>query len=54
LFEECLADGQFAVDLFPAVGAHGEGCSAVVVAEGHDGSELAFSAEILAVNGEVF
>jgi len=54
LLEECLADGQFAVVLFPAIGAHGQRGSAVVVAECDDGSELAFSAEVLAVDGEAF
>lgn len=45
-------DGQFAVVLFAAVGGHGEGGSGGVVAEGDDGSEFAFAAEVLAVEGE--
>ena len=54
LLEENLTDGQFAVVLFPAIGAHRQRHSAVVVAEGDDGSELAFAAEVLAVDGKAF
>ena len=54
LFEEDLADGQFAVVLFAAVGAHGERRSGGVVAEGDERSEFAFSTEVFAVEGEGF
>ena len=54
LLEEDLANRELAVVLCTAVGAHGQGGSAVVVAEGDDGSEFAFAAEILAVDGEGF
>ena len=40
LVEECLAERQFAVILFAAVGVRGERCSGVVVTEGDDGSSL--------------
>ena len=49
-----MGDGEFAVALFPAVGAHGEGLAVRVVAEGDECAEAAFSAEILAVDGEGF
>lgn len=52
LLEKYLANGEFAVVLFPAVGAHGYRNSVVMVAEGDDGSEFTFSAEIFAVDGE--
>ena len=54
LLEECLADGQFAVVLVPAVGAHDQRGSGVMVAEGDERAEFAFSAEVLAVEREAF
>lgn len=53
-FDELLARGQFTVVLFPGVGAHDQRGSGVVVAECDNGSEAAFAAQILAVDGETF
>ena len=54
LLEECLTNRQFAVVFVPAVGAYDQRGSGVMVAEGDEGSELAFAAEVFAVEREAF
>ena len=54
MVEEALGDGQFAIILFAAVGALGEGLAGGVETERHDDAEPAFASEILAVEREGF
>jgi len=52
--EKVLGDGHFAIALFAAVSALGEGLAGGVETECHDAAESAFGSEIFAVEGEGF
>ena len=54
MVEEALGDGQFAIILFAAVGALGEGLAGGVETEGDDAAEPAFGSDAFAVQREGF